>query len=168
MLFPEQPGRGDGLGQGNRSGLLVLTPYQRPYSKALGKDGVLVSHSNSIMHNQATERVDLFLRNTSHSMEKIDSRLLLQSDQMAQENKHILSQIVLTVEFLAKQGLPLRGHRDDKVDFTREDKIRGKFIAALQYKAKSDPLLMKHLISAKRNAKYTTKTIQNQITHICK
>ena len=49
----------------------------------------------------------------------------------AQENKHILSQIVLTVEFLAKQGLPLRGHRDDKVDFTREDKNRGNFIAAL-------------------------------------
>lgn len=166
VLFPEQPGRGDGLGQGNRSGVLVLTPYQRPYSKALGKDGVLVSHSNSIMHNRATERVDIFLRNTSHSMERIDSRLLLQSDQMAQENKHILSQIVLTVEFLAKQGLPLRVHRDDKVDFTREDKNRDNFIAVLQYKAKSDLLLMKHLISAKRNAKYTSTTIQNQITHI--
>ena len=85
---------------------------------------------------------------------------------MAQENMHILLQIVLTVEFLAKQCLRLRGHRDNKVELTRENNNRGNFIAALLYKAKSDSLLMKHLISARRNAKYTSKTIKNQITQI--
>ena len=157
---------GDGLGQGNRSGTFILAVYQHPYSKALGKDGVLVSHSKSIMHVRATERVDLFLRNICHSNERIDSRLLQQGNHLAAENKHILTQIVLSVEFLAKQGLPFRGHRDDKVDFSREDTNRGNFIAALQYKAKSDSILMKHLTSAWKNAKYTNKTIQNQIIHI--
>ena len=37
ILFPEQPGRGEGLGHGSRSGVLVLIPYQSSYSKALGK-----------------------------------------------------------------------------------------------------------------------------------
>ena len=115
ILFPEQPERGDGLGQGNRSGTSILAAYQHPYSKALGKDGVLVSHSKSIMHVRATERVDLFLRNFCHSNERIDSRLLQQGNHLAAENKHILTQIVLSVEFLAKQGLPFRGHRDDKI-----------------------------------------------------
>ena len=32
--------------------------------------------------------------------------------------------------------------------------------------AKSDPILKKHLTSANKNAKYTSKTIQNQIIHI--
>ena len=32
--------------------------------------------------------------------------------------------------------------------------------------SRNDQLLQKHLLSAKRNAKYTSKTIQNQITHI--
>ena len=35
ILFPEQPGKGDGLGHGNRSGVLILSPYQSPYSKAV-------------------------------------------------------------------------------------------------------------------------------------
>ena len=63
--------------------------------------------------------------------------------------------------------MPFRGHRDDKVDFLNEDSNRGNYVAALQFQAKSDSLLEKHLIStAKRNAKYTSITIQNQITHI--
>ena len=164
--FPEQPGRGEGLGHGSRSGVLVLTPYQSSYSKALGKSGVLVCHENTVMHRRATERADLFVRNYYHSNERIDSRLHKQGDNLAEENKHILCKIILAVEFLAKQGLPFRGHRDDKVDFLNEDSNRGNFVAALQFQAKSDSLLEKHLIStAKRNAKYTSKTIQNQITH---
>lgn len=85
ILFPEQPGRGDGLGQGNRSGTFILSAYQHPYSKALGKDGILVSHSKSIMHVCATERADLFLRNFCHSNE---TRLLQQGNHLAEENKH--------------------------------------------------------------------------------
>ena len=73
---------------------------------------------------------------------------------------------MLTVEFLAKQGLPFRGHRDDKVDFSREDTNRGNFIAALQYKAKSDSIIMKHLTSARKNANTQVKPSKNQIIHI--
>ena len=118
------------------------------------------------MHQRSTERADLFLRNYQHSNERIDSRLLHQSNQLAEENKHVLSQIVLAIEFLAKQGLSFRGHRDDKVDFSDDSSNRGNFIATLQLMSRNDQLLQKHLLSAKRNAKYTSKTIQNQITHI--
>ena len=55
ILFPEQPVRGSNLGVGSRSGILVLSPYQKPYSKALGKDGVLVCHEQTQMHRHATE-----------------------------------------------------------------------------------------------------------------
>ena len=72
----------------------------------------------------------------------------------------------MAVEFLAKQGLAFRGHRDDKIDFSNEDTNRGNFIATLQLMAKTDPVLNEHFHSAKRNAKYTSKTIQNEIAHI--
>ena len=166
ILFPEQPGRGEGLGSRTRSGVLILSPYQGSYSKALGKDGVLVCHNYTVMHHRATERADLFLHNFLHTSERIDSMLLKQNNQLADENKHILSQIILAVEFLAKQGLAFRGHRDDNVDFSSEDTNRGNFVATLQLMAKSDPILSKHLACAKKNAKYTSKTIQNQIVHI--
>lgn len=166
ILFPEQPSRGEGLGCGSRSGVLILSPYRSSYSKALGKDGVLSCHDNTVMHHRATEKVDFFLRNNSHLNERINSRLLREGDKLAEENKHILCQIISAVEFLAKQGLTSRGHRDDKVDFSSEDTNRGNFVATLQLMAKTDPILNKHLASAKRNAKYTSKTIQNQIVHI--
>ena len=42
-------------------------------------------------------------------------------NQMTEENKHILFRVILAAEFLAKQGLPFRGHRDDTVDFSSEE-----------------------------------------------
>ena len=138
------------MGRSTRSGVLILSPYQGSYSKALGKDGVLVCHNHTVMHRCATERADIFFRNFLHTNERIDSRLLKQSDQLADENKHILCQIILAVEFLAKQGLPFRGHRDDKVDFSSEDTNRGNFVATLQLMTKSDTILSKHLASSKK------------------
>ena len=167
ILFPEPPVRGSSnLGVGSRSGTLVLSPYQKPYSKALGKDGVLVCHEQTQMHCHAAERADLFLRNFNNPSERVDVRLMKEREQQVDENKHILRKVVLAVEFLAKQALPFRGHHDDKVDFSVEDTNRGNFIATLQLLAKGDSILQKHLLSAKRNAKYTSKTIQNQVIHV--
>lgn len=166
VLFPERPDRGETLGHSSRSGVLVLSPYKGPYSKALGKDGVLVSHDSTVMHHHAAERVDLFLRHYTHPSERVDYKLMKCKDQLADENKHILKQIILATEFLAKQGLPLRRHRDDKVDFSVDDVNRGNFVATLQLMAKGDSILKQHLLSAKRNAKYTSKTIQNEVVHI--
>ena len=50
---------------------------------------------------------------------------MAQSDQQVKENTEVLRQIVMAVEFIAKQGLAFRGHRDDKVDFTNEVLNRG-------------------------------------------
>lgn len=38
-------------------------------------------------------------------------------DKRVEENREILHPIVYGVEFLVKQGLAFRGHREDKVDF---------------------------------------------------
>ena len=51
------------------------------------------------MHCRAAERVDLFLRNFLSPDERIDSRLMKQRSQQAEENRHVLRQIVVAVEF---------------------------------------------------------------------
>ena len=162
ILFPEQVCRGGGLG-GGRSGCLILSPYKKPYSKALGKDGVLVCHEQTVMHNRAAERADLFLRNVNNPTERVDTRLMNGKNQQAEENKHILRQLVLAVAFLAKQALPFRGSHDHGVDFLKEDTNRANFVATLQLMAKGDSIRQKHLLYAKGNAKYT---IQNGVIHI--
>ena len=84
----------------------------------------------------------------------------------AEENREILRCTVLAVEYLAKQGLSFRGHRDDKVDYSVSDANRGNFIALLQLMAKGNMVLQKHLSLVSKNARYTSKTIQNEIIHI--
>ena len=75
------------------------------------------------MHCHATNQADLFLLSVRNPDSRIDVHLMAQSDQQVKENTEILWQIVIAVEFLAKQGF--RGHRDDKVDFTNKDMNRG-------------------------------------------
>ena len=72
----------------------------------------------------------------------------------------------MAVEFLAKKGLSFRGHRDDRVDFGVMDDNEGNFIVTLQLMAKDNSKLQKHLLNESKNAKYTCKSIHNEIIHI--
>ena len=101
--------------------MLIFSPYKSPYSKAFGKDGVLVSHDGTVMHRKAAEKVDAFLHNYEHLSERVDYRLMKSQEKLENENKHVLKQIILDTEFLARQALPFRGLRDDKVDFSVDD-----------------------------------------------
>ena len=63
ILFPEAPARGNWLGRGSPAGVFILSPYNSPYSKALGKDVILVCHDRAVMHCRAAVQADLFLQN---------------------------------------------------------------------------------------------------------
>ena len=80
ILFPEQPKRGGS--QGAIPGLLVLSVYQSPHNKALGKDGILVCHEKNTMHCHATNQADLFLLSVRNPAadSQIDVRLMAQSE----------------------------------------------------------------------------------------
>ena len=64
--------------------------------------------------------------------------------------------------------MALRGHRDDKVDWTVEELSHneGNFIELVRFRAETDHILANHLSKAPRNAKYTSKTIQNELISV--
>ena len=72
----------------------------------------------------------------------------------------------MAVEFLAKQGLAFRGHCDDRVDFSSYEINIGNFVALLQLLVKGNNPLQKHLLSSSRQARYTSKPIQNDVIHL--
>ena len=74
---------------------------------------------------------------------------------------HILSRIVEAILLLGRQGLPPCGHQDDGTADVLMN--RGNFLALLEYTAKSDPVLQEHLQNGKRNQRYISKTVQNEI-----
>jgi hypothetical protein len=118
------------------------------------------------MHHHATEKADLFRLNYTTPSSRVDSILLKQQKEQADKNREILRQIVLGVEFLAKQGLAFRGHREKKVDFSDYSVNRGNFVATMQLLGKSNAIVQEHLLSCSKNAMYTSKTIQNEIIHL--
>jgi hypothetical protein len=72
-----------------------------------------------------------------------------------------------------KQGIALRGHRDDgrlikQSETSQKDPIsnEGNFRAILRYRAEVDDELRQHLTFSAQNAIYTSKTFQNEIIDI--
>ena len=72
--------------------LVLLSPYKNPCSKALGKDGILVSHEQTVMHHHAAERADLFIRNCTNSDERIFLRLMKEKQHQLVGNRQELHQ----------------------------------------------------------------------------
>ena len=105
------------------------------------------------MHKCATEQADLFKQTFKNPDRYRDSQLATSVANQAIENKEILRQIILAVEFLAKQGLAFRGHHDDRVDFSSYEINRENFVALLQLLAKGNDPLQKHLLSTSNSFK---------------
>ena len=57
------------------------------------------------MHPHAAEQADLFIQNRSNPDIRVDNRLTKHQVQQTEENKVIVRQVVLAVEFLGRQGL---------------------------------------------------------------
>ena len=106
-------------------------------------------HDHAVMHCRAAERADLLLHNYDNPSERINARLMKDREQQASENKHVLRQIILAVEFLAKQGLSFRGHHDNKVDFPWKMSTGAISLLLCSFMAIGDSFLKKHLLSAK-------------------
>jgi len=67
--------------------------------------------------------------------------------------------------------LAYRGHRDDQINFSNSEEFisshnEGNFIELVKFRAETDPILFNHLQNAPKNAKYTSKSIQNELIDI--
>lgn len=108
----------------------------------------------------------------------IDEQLDKQKEKTKEENYERLKPIVSAIVLCGRQGIALRGHRDDGCLYNEEepdadDKTDGKysnegnFRAILRYRAEGDETLKNNLLSAPKNSTYLSKTIQNEIIAIC-
>ena len=86
-------------------------------------------------------------------------------------NRKKIESVAETIILCGRQGISLRGHRDDWKRLEDSPHTNpGNFITLLKFRAHGgDTVLSDHLrtASAHRNALYTSKTIQNEIINIC-
>ena len=140
----------------------VTQPFTA-YKKALGKTSALLKHQNSEHHKNAKSVYHTTKMTSEVPSSSLPYKLNQQNQTQYQHNIRLLEKIVDAVILCGKQNIPLRGHRDDS---TSDSSNKGNFLAILQLLAKHDEQLMSHLQTAKKNALYTSKTIQNEVIQL--
>lgn len=90
------------------------------------------------------------------------------SDSFSALIRTILKSIMAAIEFCGRQGIALRGHRDDShnVSYCDDWSNPGNFLALLQFRAQTDSILADFLITDPKHATYTSKTIQNEVISV--
>ena len=84
-----------------------------------------------------------------------------------QENRKLLISICKVVVLCARQSIALRGHREDE-----DSENKGNFLEILSIVASESPALKSHIDNCAGNAKYLSKTTQNELlqaaSDVCK
>ena len=124
-------------------------------------------HSKQGYHHLAMARMDEFIRRYSTPSQSVDVLLNSARKQRLLKNQCVIESLMKTIIFCGRQGLALRGHRDDHVNWDEcEEHNLGNFIEMLKFRAENDHVLAEHLQGAPRNATYTSKTIQNEMIDV--
>ena len=81
----------------------------------------------------------------------------------------MVESLLKIVILCGRQGLALRGHRDDRITWAEDDdwhSNEGNFVELVRFRAETDPVLADHLAKSPHNARYTSKTIQNELVEV--
>ena len=93
-----------------------------------------------------------------------------ESQKIIRSNKQVIESLLKIVILCGKQGLALRGHRDDHISWSdvEDDKCcnEGNFVELVRFRAETDHVLAQHLAHSPQNARYTSKTIQNELVQV--
>jgi hypothetical protein len=149
-------------------GALVVEPLKN-WKKATEK---LQEHfgGKCNFHNKALELADNFKQTMSG--QQVPIHQLLESSRASQikENRQKLMAIIDTIITCGRQGIALRGHRDDHTQELKSgpNTNLGNFVELLKFRVRGgDTTLESHLKTSKGNARYTSKSIQNEVIDIC-
>ena len=85
----------------------------------------------------------------------------MSNKKVVDENREYVKNIVKTLIFLGRQGISLRGHRENE-----ESLNRGNFLELLMFQAKSNPLINRFFANKEKSTTYTSPGIQNELLNI--
>ena len=154
FFAPEKVG-GQALGQ------FVTKPFKTWVNKSQKMD----AHARVEYHITAMAKMQEFLVCYRNPSQAIDVVLDKAVQKRLEDNQKVVNSLLKVVMLCGKQGLALRGHRDDKTDWSplEQDQNQGNFIELVRFHAETDEVLRSHLELAPKNACYTSKMIQNEL-----
>ena len=144
-------------------GQFVASPF-RTWNKMIDK---AKHHASKEYHRTAVAITIEFLARFEDPSKSIDTILDAETQRITDSNQKVIESLLRIVLLCGKQGLALRGHRDDRVNWEEEGgSNEGNFIQLVRFRAETDAILADHLAKAPKNAQYTSKTIQNEMVSV--
>ena len=152
VLFPTAPT--------NPGARRAETLLEKPFTdRKAGKESLSL-HADLQYHISSEAKLSEFIRVYKNPSARVDQILSTEAQQTVARNRKVLLSIVKCIELCARQGIALRGHRDDS---TSTDLNQGNFRAVIQFRREVDQCLNSHLQSCPRNAIMISKTVQNEL-----
>ena len=142
---------------GSRSADYFVTKVQTNFKK-LQEDAL--RHDGLEYHRDSMLRLKTFMTTTEQPSLRLDARMTEESKKQIDANRSILLSIIRCLELAGRQGISLRGHRDNLA----EGSPQGNFHALIRFAiASGDTVLKNHMESCARNATYMSNNVQNQL-----
>jgi len=138
-------------------GVLVTDPFRLWTSQS----SVFERHEKCKYHLHSMERMANFIKTCANPAQSVVNILSKEREERIAQNTTVLKSLFECIFFCGRQGISLRGHRDDSSQSDLDK--RGNFLELVEFRAKTDHVLAKHLEEAPKNATYTSKTIQNEM-----
>ena len=149
--------------RGHNLGKFVLEPF-RYWTKTANR---ATEHAKNQYHRSAISMMTEFLTRYESPSQAVDVILSSQVKQTMETNQKVIESLLRIVILCGKQGLALRGHRDDKIDWQSDERSNeGNFVQLVRFRADTDTVLSTYLSKAPKNAHYTSKTIQNELLSV--
>ncbi|XP_026818934.1 52 kDa repressor of the inhibitor of the protein kinase-like [Rhopalosiphum maidis] len=137
----------------------------------IGKHGDLDCHSQTQYHKLAIVKSESFIQVYKNPSYDIRNQVETSRKQQAIENRERLVPIIKTLILHGQQNIPIRGHRDDGSLLNTNNSpvaTEGNFRSLLRFRIDSgDKVLENHLMTAKNNATYISKTSTNELINHC-
>ena len=127
-------------------------------------------HSRQDHHKMSMTRMEKFLARYKNPLQSVSIILDKEAQKIVSNNQKVVESLLKIVMLYGKQGLALRGHRDNQISWGEsEEEIcsnQGKLVEFVRFHAEHDHILAEHLASFPRNAQYTSKTITNELVQV--
>ena len=126
-------------------------------------------HAALDYHLTSMAKMCEFLARYEDPSQSVNTIIESEVQKTMKKNQEVFESLLRIIILCGKQGFALRGHRDDHVDWESEEgkcSNQGNFIELVRFRAETDKILSEHLANSPRNARYTSKTIQNELVEV--
>ena len=115
----------------------------KPFSVWTKQSSFFNGHEKLAYHQDSMTRMAAFKESCSNPVLNVATMLNKAHEEQVSRNAQVIKSLLKCVSFCGKQGLSLRGHRDDSTASDASNK--GNFIELVRFKAENDDVLRMYL-----------------------